>query len=86
MNHSYHQQQQARQNQRLAKVQTARALVKAANGQMEAIGKNLLQSGQARSIEEAVRLACNRFGQGIAKELENNLRKLGADFIRITCP
>lgn len=60
--------------------------INSANDQMNNIGKNLLASGRAKTIDEAVRIACKEHGQTMAEVLQNHLRQLGARDVTVTCP
>ncbi len=61
-------------------------LFQSANRSMTEAVKNLLARGLATSVNEATELVCRLYGQDLAKQLEENLRMLGAKNFRVTCP
>lgn len=60
--------------------------IETVNKQMEKILLNYLNSGRAKTVDEATRIACNSHGQEMAVYLQESLRSLGAKDVTVTCP
>jgi len=57
-----------------------------ANNEMNKIATRYLSTGEARSVQEAVKMTCDRHGRQQAALLQDSLRSLGALDITVTCP
>lgn len=68
------------------KVAMARATVAQANQEMQRLCHSAIQKGLVRTAEEAARFVVHRYGENIAKTVEDNLRNMGAQVVRVTCP
>lgn len=65
---------------------TAQALFDEANRAMTEVVKGLLARGVCKSVQEATNHACRLYGQDAAKSLQNTLRMMGAEDVKVTCP
>lgn len=77
---------QAERQLRKMKALQAQAMVAQANKTMGDLVNSSIRQGLARTVDEATRLVIQRYGAGMVKQLEDNLRAMGAQGVRVTCP
>lgn len=65
---------------------TVKSLFDEANRRMTQVVAGLLNRGVCTTVHEATSEACRLYGKTAAASLENTLRMMGAQDVKVTCP
>lgn len=68
------------------KKELAKNLLKQSNFRMTQLAMMYLRNGKAQDAHAAAKMACDEHGPSLAYELQQQLRGLGAEDVKVTCP